>query len=178
MNFLDLIILIPMAFGAFKGFQKGLLMELVTLAAFILATVLAFKLMEQAMVVLSPYIGKNENILPLLSFVVVFVLVMILVLFVGKAAKAMIDIVLLGSFDNLAGAIVGALKWAFGFSTLLWLMQSASLSFPEKTVNESMVFPYFVAYGPMLIEWVSMLIPYAKELVASIKNLVHIKPVN
>jgi membrane protein required for colicin V production len=176
MNFLDVIILIPIAFGAFKGYQKGLLMEIITLVAFVLATVLAFKLLEQAMLVLTPYIGANENILPLLSFIIVFVLVMVLVLMVGKAAKAFMDVILLGTFDNLAGAIVGALKWAFGFSVILWLMESAGLSFPQETVNQSIIFPYFVLYGPLLIEWMSMLIPYAKELVTAIKNLIHIKP--
>lgn len=175
MNYLDIIILIPMAFGAYKGFQKGLLMEIVTLIAFILATVLAFKLLEQGMLVLEPYIGKNESVLPLFSFIIIFALVMVLVLFVGKASKKILDVVLIGTFDNLAGAIVGALKWAFGFSVILWLMESAGLGFPEESVDGSVVFPYFVSYGPFLIECVSMLVPYAQELVASIKNLIHVK---
>lgn len=175
MAIIDIIILIPVCFGAFQGFRKGLLMEIITLVAFILATVLSFKLLHQAMELLSPYIGKNTNVLPVLSFILVFVLVIYLIHIIGKALKGILDVTLLGTVDNLAGAFVGALKWAFGFSVLLWLMDSATIGLPEDFIDGSIVYPYFVAYGPLLIEWFSILIPYAKELVNAIKEIVNIK---
>jgi membrane protein required for colicin V production len=176
MSAIDLIILIPIAFGAYKGFKEGLLMELVTLIAFILATVLSFKLWKKAVDFLSPYITKNESILPVLGFLLVFVVVLIVVFLIGKSLKAILNMTLLGTFDNAAGAVVGALKWAFGFSTVLWLMESAGIGLPYDWVNESVIYPYFVAYGPKLIEWFSMLVPYAKDLIEQIKDIVKINP--
>lgn len=176
MSFVDIIVLIPILFGAYKGFKKGLLMEFVSLIAFFLATVLSFKLLEQGIQLLEPYIGKNQNMLPLLSFILIFVLVMFLVTFIGKALKKFLDITLIGKLDDLAGGLLGAMKWAFAFSVLLWLMESAGVMLPEEHTADSVIYPYLVAYGPVIIDWVSVIMPYAKDVVTSIKALIYIQP--
>jgi membrane protein required for colicin V production len=176
MNAIDLIVLIPIAFGAYRGFTKGLLMELVTLLALILATIISFKFLHQGIELITPYIGKNESIIPLVAFLLIFVIVVVGITLLGKTFKTILEMTILGSFDKIAGAIVGALKWAYGFSIILWLMESAGVGMPDDLVASSVVYPYFVAYGPKLIEIVSYLIPYFKELIASIKELIHINP--
>jgi len=84
MSILDAIILVPILFGAYKGFQKGLVMELVTIIAFLLATIASFKLLYVGVALLEPYLGKNESVLPVVSFVIIFVLVIYLVTLLGK----------------------------------------------------------------------------------------------
>jgi membrane protein required for colicin V production len=175
MNAIDIIILVPMAYGAYKGYKEGLLMELVTLFGFVLATVLSFKLFHKAVELITPYIGKNESVIPVLGFLLIFVGVLVGVLLIGKTFKSVLNLTLLGTFDNAAGAIVGALKWAFGFSTVLWLMDSAGIGLPQSWTDGSFMYPYFVKYGPLLIDTVSTIVPYAQELVKSIKETVFIK---
>lgn len=176
MTTIDIIILIPILFGAYKGFKKGLLMELVSLIAFFLATVLSFKLLEQGIQLLEPYFGKNQSMVPLISFILIFVLVMYLVTFIGKALKKFLDVTLLGKLDDAAGALLGALKWAFAFSILLWLMESAGVTLPVEHTSQSVMYPYLLGYGPVIIDWVSVILPYAKDVVTSIKELIYIEP--
>lgn len=173
---IDILILIPLLFGAYKGFKKGLLMELVSLIALCLATILSFKLLEQGVELLAPYLGKNESILPYISFVLIFVLVMFLVTYMGKAIKKFMDITLVGKLDDLAGALLGALKWAFGFSILVWLTESAGLGLPQDYTQESLFYPIMVSYGPKVMDVLSMILPFAKDTVQSIKDLLYVQP--
>lgn len=43
MNFLDVIIAVPLVYGAYKGFQKGLLFEVAMIIGLILGVYLGFK---------------------------------------------------------------------------------------------------------------------------------------
>jgi len=174
MNIIDIIILVPILFGAYRGFSKGLLMELVSLLSFVLATILAFRLMDAGIEIIAPYLGNYESILPYVSFVLIFLLVIYLVTFVGKAAKKLVDVTILGKIDDLAGAFLGAAKWAFAFSVLLWLSQSASLELPDTLTGDSVVYPYFVQYGPIIIDAFSSFFPLAQDLIESIKEKLQI----
>ena len=173
MSILDAIILVPILFGAYKGFQKGLVMELVTIIAFLLATIASFKLLYVGVALLEPYLGKNESVLPVVSFVIIFVLVIYLVTLLGKGLKKVLDITLLGKLDDLAGATLGALKWSFAFSVILWLLHSSNI-LGEELTEGSITFPYFVNYGPKVLDFCSALMPYAKDTVESVKDLIQI----
>lgn len=176
MKALDIIILIPVLFGAYKGFKKGLLMELVSLVALLLATLLSFKLLDKGIDVLANYIDKNQTFVPYLAFVLIFVLVLFLVTYIGKATKKFLDVTLIGKLDDLAGGILGALKWAFAFSVLLWLSQSAGINPPESYTNGTIIYPYLIVYGPQIIDFFSALLPQASSLIESIKEKLFVIP--
>lgn len=68
MKTLDIILLIPLVFGAVLGFRKGLLLEIFGVLAFVLAIIGGFKLMETGMVYLSEYFEDFDQLLPFISF--------------------------------------------------------------------------------------------------------------
>lgn len=176
MKALDIIILIPVLFGAYKGFKKGLLMELVSLAALVLATLLSFKLLDKGIDLIGQYIDKNQSFVPYLSFVLIFILVLFVVTYIGKATKKFLDVTLLGKLDDMAGGLLGALKWAFAFSVLLWLSQSAGIVPPEEHTENTVIYPYLVVYGPQIMEFFSALLPQASNLIDSIKDKLFVTP--
>ena len=175
MNVIDIIILIPLLFGAYRGYKKGLLMELVSILSLILATVLSFKLLDQGIELLGEYLGKNQSFLPYLAFVLIFVLVLYLVTYIGKATKSFLDVTVIGKLDDVAGAILGALKWAFAFSVLLWLTQSAGINLPEEQTKEAIIYPYLSLYGPQVIDFFASFLPQAKNIIESIKEKLWVK---
>ena len=77
MKLLDIIILIPVIWGAYKGYKKGLFMELSMLVGFVLATILGFKLINIVMLYLQPYFGVDNKALPTISFIVTFIGILI-----------------------------------------------------------------------------------------------------
>src|SRR6187402_3330015 len=119
MTIADVIIIILLGIGAYKGYKDGFLVTVISFLAFIIAIIAAFKLMDTCMKFLKVYIGDNK-VLPFISFVVVFVLVYIAVFLLSRFLKSVINQTLFGKFDEAVGALFGIFKIAFGISLLLW----------------------------------------------------------
>ena len=114
MSILDIVLLIILALGAFSGFRKGFVMEIVSILAFILAIIGSFKLLQEGMTFMQEQFDVSGKLLPYLTFIIIFILIILVVNLLGKALKKILDMTLLGSFDNLAGAVIGLFKWASG----------------------------------------------------------------
>ncbi|HEY9117480.1 MAG TPA: CvpA family protein, partial [Roseivirga sp.] len=157
-------------FGAVLGFKKGLLLEIFGVLAFVLAIIGGFKLMEVGMVYLSEYFEDFDQLLPFISFIIIFLAIILLVNMLGKLLKKVVDMTLLGGFDKFAGAILGLVKWAIGVSILLWLVNNFGIELPGQ--NEDLVlYPFLTELGPKLIASLDVVLPFAKEMLESIKDL-------
>ena len=167
MNLLDAIIAVPIVFGAFKGFQKGFLMEFVTFVALGFAIIASFYFMNKGVLYLEPYLGEH-SLLPVFSFVLIFLAVLIGVYYLGKALKAILDITLFGTLDSFLGGILGVLKWAFVFSIFLWLFDKGNIFLPQSLTNESLLFPYLSSYAPSLIGYITEMLPMTSDFVNEI----------
>lgn len=162
--------LIPLVFGAFLGFKKGLLLEIVGVLAFILAIIGGFKLMETGMVYLSEYFEDFGQLLPFISFLIIFLAIILLINMLGRLLKKMIDMTLLGGFDKFAGAILGLVKWAIGVSILLWLVNNFGVELPGQD-EELVLYPFLTELGPKIIASLDVVLPFAEDMLESIKAL-------
>lgn len=171
MKTLDIILLIPLVFGAVMGFRKGLLLEIIGILAFVLAIIGGFKLMEIGISYLQEHIEGMDHLLPFISFLVIFLAIILLVNMIGKLMKKVVDMTLLGGVDKFAGAIVGIAKWAIGLSILLWLTTSFGIELPGQD-EDLVLYPYLVKLGPNLIEALNVVLPFAEEMLDSIKEMV------
>lgn len=170
MKTLDIILLIPLVFGAIMGFKKGLLIEVIGIVAFVLAIIAGFKLMEVGITILSEYIDGYSELLPFISFIVIFLAIILLINMLGKLLKKMIDMTILGGFDRAAGAVVGLLKWAIGVSILLWLCLSFGVELPGQE-EELILYPFLAELGPNLISKLDAVLPFAQDMLDSIKEM-------
>ena len=166
----DILIGIAIGVGGFYGYKKGLLVELITLLAFILALISAFKLLHTTLIFLKPYISSGSFAV-LLSFIIIFTLVFGVIYFLGKFLKNNINYTILGTIDSFAGCVIGCLKAAFAISMVLWLFHNARLNqFYGEYTSDSFLYPYILNFGPEMVQWVSHVIPL-KDIFPSIKKL-------
>lgn len=172
MTTLDIILIVILGFGLFSGFRKGFVMEVVSILAFILAIIGAFKLLQVGMDFIQENFQLTGKLLPYLTFILIFIAIVILVNLVGKSVKKMLDMTLLGSFDSLAGAIIGLFKWAFGISVLIWIFNYFQINPIDAYGEDSVVYPLVVSFAPTVVDYISALIPFAKDLFSSVKETV------
>ena len=171
MNTLDIILLVPLLYGAYHGFKKGFLMEIVSLFAFVIAIMAGFKLLHLGMELLDQHFRINGKLLPYISFLLIFVAIVVGMNLLGKLIKKVIDMTVLGNFDNLAGALLGLLKWSFGISVLLWLTSSFNLIISEEQINESQLYGYIEPIAPVIVSNVSVIMPFTDNLFDAIHKL-------
>lgn len=146
-------------------------MELIALLSLVLGIVGGFKLMHLGMSWLEGRLGEFQSLAPFVAFIAIFIAIVLLVNLVGRAAKSLLDMTLLGNLDSFVGALVGLLKWAFGVSIVLWLLQMAEIIIPVEMQEDSLVFPYLVMFAPWVVEMASVLLPFAQDLIDQIKEL-------
>jgi membrane protein required for colicin V production len=98
---IDVVFLILVVLAAIKGMRNGLIVALFSLIGFIVGMAAAVKLSSVA----AGYIGQAVNIsdrwLPLVAFIVVFVLVVFLVRLGARALEGVVQVAMLGWLNRL-----------------------------------------------------------------------------
>lgn len=168
----DGIIIILLALGAYKGYKDGFLVTILSFLAFIIAILAALKLLDTAIRFLKVYVQYNK-ILPFVSFILVFLIVFVGIIFLSKALKSVINKTLFGSLDSAVGALFGILKIAFGISLLLWLVASIQIELLLDPFKGSFLFPIVVDFAPKLVHGVSYIIPFQDIFSSLRQTLIH-----
>ena len=171
MTALDILLLLPLGVGAVKGFRRGLVLEAVSLLAFVLAVVGGLSLLSAAVPLVRHYVGDAFGMLPLVSFALVFVAIMWGVHLLGGLLKTAVHLTPLGVLDNLLGGTAGVLKWVLGLSLLLHGTGLAGLSLlSPNLVTGSQVLPIVQHATPMALEITGYVMPFAQDLLVRIKT--------
>ena len=144
MNILDIIILIPMAWFAYTGFKKGLVIGIASLAALILGIYAALYFSGIVAGFLTDSLNIKTDYLPIISFIVTFIGVVILIHFLGKLLEKLINLVALGFLNKLAGAVFGVLKAAIFLSVIILVINHFDANVISKQKRETSFL-----YGPV-----------------------------
>ena len=127
MNWLDIVLAIPIFWGLYKGLTNGFIMEVARLVALIAGVYLAVRFAQE----LSEYIYKNSDFtnefLPIISFAIIFVGVVLLVHFFAKVIEKLVKAVTLGWANKAAGAAFGIFRFAFTLSIIIMMLTRFSL---------------------------------------------------
>ncbi len=124
MNYLDILLLIPILFGAWKGFKKGLIIELFTLLALLVGIYAAIHFSDYMINVLSDSFEYDGEYAPVAAFILTFLIVGAMVYFLGKALEKVINIVQLSALNKFAGIVFGATKMLFVSSVIVVILES------------------------------------------------------
>ena len=136
---LDIIILIPLLWAAFKGFQNGLIKEVCSLVALCGGVYLAYHLSDW----LSTKLDFTDS--KLVAFAIIFIAVVILTFVVGNLVGKVVKWALPEILDIIFGVLFGALKiWVICAITISFVksIDSKNVFISEETVGNSRLFPY------------------------------------
>ena len=135
-------------------------MEVISLAAFFVAIILGIKLLDWGISILSDYIEGYDSLLPIIAFTVIFVGIILSLNLLGKAVKKVLDMTLLGNLDDIAGSVLGIVKWALFISIFFWIFDSFGGKINPETVDSSLLYSPIVSFAPGIFGLFSGLYPY------------------
>lgn len=172
MKLLDILILVPLLWGAVNGYKKGLLIEIVGIAAFVTAIVLGFKFLGLGMEIIEPHTSAElvRRALPFLGFAVIFFPTIFLINQFGYWLRRTLKMTLLGTMDSLAGAAVGVFTWTFGVSIAFWLLTSIGVTIPQHRTNDTFLYPLIVPVAPVVVSRAVELLPASHRLIKEWKK--------
>jgi len=153
MNFLDAIIIAPLIYGAYKGFQKGLIFEIAMIVGLIAGVYFGFKFSGLAYELLQKILPDEGHLLHYISFFIVVAVIVLIFIFYAKLMEAVLKIASLNVFNKVGGALFGMTKFALALSVIFWLVKpvEADLSIiPEKARKDSLLYPYILKIASSL----------------------------
>jgi len=124
MTLLDLFLLLPLAYGAWRGFRKGLILEVFTLLAIIVGIYLAVHFSDQVSHKIVENVGEEYSSTPAISFTLIFLAVGALIYFGGVALEKVVKAVNLSVFNRMLGMLFGFIKALYLLSIFLVTYQS------------------------------------------------------
>lgn len=110
MNYLDIIIGIILIIFALGGLKNGIIREAFSLAAFIGGIYGAIKLCDMVGLWLGKLINVSEDLMSVISFIVVFIALALIINWLGNVIAGIIESVSLGFIDKLGGVAFGIAK--------------------------------------------------------------------
>jgi membrane protein required for colicin V production len=168
MNSIDILLIIPLIYGAWKGFKHGLIIEVFTLLALFVGIYVGIHFSDFTARLLREYLGLNSKYLPIIAFTITFLAVGAMVFFLGKTIEKLIKITALTPLNKFAGVFFSLLKYVYMLSTLLVIVESYDEKlafFPTKVKQDSLL------YSPIL-KVSTTTIPSLKESAIFLKNAI------
>jgi membrane protein required for colicin V production len=158
MNYIDIILVILLILSAIGGFKNGLIAEVVSLAALVLGVWGAIEFSYITTEFLTEKLNITSEHLGIISFVVTFIVIVILVHIVGNTVNKLAEAAMLGFVNRLAGMVFSVLKSALILSIILLVFDFIDKDvkiLPEKAKAESRMYEPIKNFAPSILPFIN-----------------------
>ena len=166
---IDVTFFIIMILAVFKGYSKGIVVGIFSFLAFIIGLAAALKL---SAVVAHHFETPGESSskwLPVISFALVFIVVVFIVNIGARIIKKTVNIAMLGWLDKAGGIIFYIIIYTIIFSVILFFAEKTFL-IKKETIAQSSVHDYVAPWGPKVIDNLGKIIPAFKDLFSQLQG--------
>lgn len=143
MNYVDIVIAVILAWAGWKGFRKGLVVEIFSILALFAGLYLAIRFSDVVAIWLRDDLGMQREWIPIVSFAIIFIAVLISVHLAARAIGKMLDLMALGFINKASGALFALMKVSLIMSFSLMLIRPFTAKMqlpPEEHLENSMLY--------------------------------------
>lgn len=165
MNYIDIIIAIILFLFGFKGFRKGLIIEVVTLLALGVGIYGAMHFSDFTAERLVEYVEVKPEYLNTIAFILTFILLVVAVNLIGRLVSNLVKTMNLGLLDRLGGFVFGVAKGVLLCSLLMLVLNNLKVLgvVKEEAKQESKLYPYVEQTVPYLYRGFDLVKDFVKD---------------
>jgi membrane protein required for colicin V production len=130
MNYIDFIIIVLLVLGVARGFTDGFIKEFAALLALILGIWGAIKFSALTAAKLYDYFDMTGRYVGIIAFIITFIVIVVLVHFVGLIVDKFVDTMALGFLNRLIGIVFGLFKTALILSVIFVILNAIDAKHP------------------------------------------------
>ncbi len=160
---IDLIFATLLVVAIIKGYQKGLIIALFSIIAFVIGLAAALKLSAVVALYLKDSVNVSAKWLPFIAFIIVFLVVVLLIRLGGKLIEKAFQIALLGWLNRMGGIILYAALYTIIFSIFIFYAEKLQLIQPS-VIHASQTYHFIQPWGPVIMDNFGKLIPVFKDM--------------
>jgi membrane protein required for colicin V production len=152
-----------------KGYQKGLIIAIFSIIAFIVGLAAALKLSTAVAAYLKGSLSVSAKWMPFIAFAIVFFVVVILIRLGASLVEKTFQAVMLGWVNRIGGIVLYAALYTIILSIFIFYAEKLQLLQPE-AIKNSQTYHFIQPWGPMLMDNFGKLIPVFKDMFTELGN--------
>ena len=145
MNIIDIVLAGLLVLGLVIGYRRGLFVELTSLVGLVLGVYGAIHFSYFLSDFLESKVSWEASMIQVIAFAGTFIIIVLALVFLGKALTTIAETIMLGFFNKILGALFGALKYALIVSVVLIIFSEFNKTFKfmdkSKTKNSVLYEP-------------------------------------
>lgn len=154
MNTLDIILAVPLLYGLYKGFTRGLIVEIASLVGLVLGIYGGVHFSQKTAAVLGDHVNLTGNAMQLVAFIVTFLVILGGVYFIAKMLEKVVNLVAMKLLNKAGGGIFGLLKMALVLSVFLIVVEALDQRWefiPQKQKKTSYLYAPTASIAPLIV---------------------------
>ncbi len=160
---LDLLFIVLMITALVKGYRNGLVVAVFSLLGLLIGLAAALKLS----VIMAEYLKGSLNVsvkwLPVLSFILVFLLAVFLVRLGAVAVEKLVQLAMLGWLNRLGGIVLYIVLFVVVLSVGVFYLEKLNLLTPQ-SIASSKTYPFIKPWGLRAIGALGTVIPFFRNM--------------
>jgi membrane protein required for colicin V production len=160
---IDFAFAVIIVIAIIKGYQKGLIIAVFSIIAFIIGLAAALKLSAVVAAYLKDSVSISAKWLPFIAFAVTFFAVVILVRLGAKLIEKAFQVVLLGWLNRIGGIILYAALYTIILSIFIFYAEKLQLLKPS-VIESSQTYNFIQPWGPKVMDSFGKVIPIFKDM--------------
>lgn len=152
-----------------RGYMKGFIIAAFSVLAILLGIICSLKLSHT----LADYLLRKGIVTSgwaqVISYIVLFLGVVLLVRTIASAIEASLKLAMLGLVNRLAGGLLYVFLGAVIWSTFLWIFNQLHAITPE-TLAASKTYKWFSPIAPWVFDHIGKVLPFAKNIFADLQH--------
>lgn len=153
MNIIDIVLACLLVFGLVIGYRRGLFVELTSLVGLVLGVYGAIHFSYFLANFLEGKLDWDPSMIQVIAFAGTFLIIVMALVFLGKALTTIAETIMLGYFNKILGAIFGALKYALIVSVVLIIFSEFNKTFKfmdKSKTRDSILYEPVKNFAPLI----------------------------
>ncbi len=154
MNYFDIIIAAVLVWAFYSGYKKGIVHMIISLLAIVIGIYAAIHFSYMVLDYIADFMHKDKSELLIIAYILTFVIVFLLMHFVGKILDKFLDAVALGFMNKIAGGALSVGIRVIVLSLALWMFDQANQIYPlvkQKTLDNSTLYNPIKDLSPVIL---------------------------
>ena len=166
---IDIIFFIILFLAIVRGWRKGLILGLFSMICGLIGLAAAVKLSAVLATHMKSDLHMSSRWLPLIAFILVFVLVVLLIRWAGHLLENLVKLVLLEWLNKLGGILLFVIFYISIYSIILFYGTRTPF-ISEKAIGDSHFYSLIAPFGPAVIRFITGFIPYGQDMFAALEG--------
>lgn len=165
---IDIFFFIILSLAILQGWRKGLILALFSAVCGLAGLAAAIKLSAVLAAHMKDDLHMASRWLPIIAFILVFVLVIIIIRWTGRLLEKLISLVMLEWLNKLGGILLFILFYLSIYSIILFYGTQSKL-ITSQAVDDSRFYSLIAPFGPSVIRFITGFIPYGQDMFTALE---------